>query len=381
MNNIQKLQRLDRLENFLREDPNNTTLLADAFHTALEAGEHARAEFHLRHAQALGADGHVWTLHEAHWLMAQGRDDEATAGLRTLSFDDGVPQEVQRAATHDLALVALRRGDFIGARQQIEVIIAGAGSHAPLAPAYQVLWLRILHRMTDLDAAIQWAMGRAASSQLAPDAAGVASLVALDAAQYKTSLEWADLALLHNPTNLEALVARASLALAERAPARARQWLQLALSRNPNDGRAWSALGFADLLDQKLTLARADFDRAVLTMSSHIGTWHGMAWTALLQHDLTGAEHALDMALSLDRNFAESHGALAVLRVLQGRREEAQASIDIARRLERGNFSAQYAQALLNGEASNSQAVRRLAERMFAHQPAPLGGTIKDLLE
>lgn len=381
MNNIQKLQRLDRLESFLREDPNNTTLLADAFHTALEAGEHARAEFHLRHAQALGADGHVWTLHEAHWLMAQGRDDEAADALRDLMLADGVPHEVQRAATHDVSLIALRRGDFIGARLQIESLIAQSGTDAPLAPAYQVLWLRILHRMTDIDGAMQWAMGRAASSQLAPDAAGVASLIALDAAQYKLSLDWAELALVHNPTHIEALVARASIALAERAPARARQWLQVALSRNPNDGRAWSTLGFADLLDQKLSLARADFDRAVLTMSSHIGTWHGMAWTALLQHDLPGADRALEMALALDRNFAESHGAMAVLRVLQGRREEAQASIDIARRLERGNFSAQYAQALINGEANDPQSVRRLAERMFAHQAAPLGGTIKDLLK
>jgi Tfp pilus assembly protein PilF len=381
MNNLHKLQRLDRLENYLREDPNNTALLADAFHTALEAGEHARAEFHLRHAQALGADGHVWALHEAHWHMAQGHDVDAELGLRSLLNAIDAPSELQRAAIHDIALIALRRADPTAARRVIEGLITAAGTHLPLAPAYQVLWLRIEHRLSDLDNAMHWARARAEAQQLASDAAGVASLVALDAAQYQVSLEWAELALAHNPQHMEALVARASLALGQREPARARQWLQVALSRNPNEGRAWSALGFADLLDQKLSLARADFERAVLAMPGHLGTWHGLAWTALLQHDFFAAEQALDSAMALDHNFAETHGARAVLRVLQGRREEARASVDIARRLERGNFSAQYAQALLNGEANDAQAVRRLAERMFAHQPAPFGGTIKDLLK
>ena len=74
-----KLQRLDRLEAFLRQDPQNAELLADTFDTALQAGAWERADFHLQHGLALGLDGAAWRLRQAHWLLGQHRWVEARA--------------------------------------------------------------------------------------------------------------------------------------------------------------------------------------------------------------------------------------------------------------------------------------------------------------
>src|SRR5882724_4243263 len=106
------LQRLDRLEAYLRQDPDNISLLAEAFEAALQAGEWARAELPLRHAQALGTDPARWQLREAHWLFAQERWDEAEPGLQALSASPEASAVLGPVLAHDLAYLALRRGQF-----------------------------------------------------------------------------------------------------------------------------------------------------------------------------------------------------------------------------------------------------------------------------
>ena len=98
MSNTPLLQRLDRLEAYLLEDPQNQALLADAFDTALQAGALERAEFHLRHAVALGHDGSAWTLREAHWLLAQHRWGLVKVQPRRLNSRFNLTREVYHGA-------------------------------------------------------------------------------------------------------------------------------------------------------------------------------------------------------------------------------------------------------------------------------------------
>jgi hypothetical protein len=58
MTDASSLLHLDRLEGYLRQDPDNPRLLVEAFDTALQAGELIRAERPLRHARHLGASAH-----------------------------------------------------------------------------------------------------------------------------------------------------------------------------------------------------------------------------------------------------------------------------------------------------------------------------------
>ena len=370
--------RLDRLESYLRQDPDNASLLGDTFEAALQAGELARAELHLQHAQSLGAALQLWGLREAHLRLAQHRWDDAELCLQRLIVGDDVPAELRAALAHDLAYVALRRGDFESGVAQLAPLVEALPPTEPLGPQLQALWLRLLHRLHRHELAMAWASARWAAKTLAPDATGVASLIALDSDDASRSLLWAEHALKNDGQQLEALVSRATLALGQNNPVLSRQLLGQALQHNADDGRILSALGFTDLLERRLDEAQANFQQAVKNMPRHIGTWHGLGWTLLLQSDLTGAHQAFETALALDRNFSENHGGLAIILALQQRKAEAEQAIERALRLDRSSVSARYAETILKGEAHDLKASRRLATRVLGGRPGMLGGTMLD---
>jgi tetratricopeptide (TPR) repeat protein len=375
------LQRLDRLEGYLRQDPDNLNLLADTFDAALQAGEFARAEPHLRQGRALAPATIAWSMREVHWLLAQHRWSDAETALLALQAEAELSPDADAALLHDLAYVALRRGEpALGLdrlRPQVEAVAPGQ----PLDDAVQLLWLRLLHHAGELPAAVAWSQARWAQHTLAPTAAGAASLIALDANDAPSSLAWAEFALQREPRQAEALVARATLALGQNDPGLSRRLLAQALQQNSSDGRSLSALGFTDLLERKFDAARASFEAAVQHMPLHIGTWHGLAWTLLLQGDLAGARRAFEVALELDRNFGESHGGLAVVQAMQGEREAAEESIERGMRLDRSNPSAHFAKAVLRGDLGNAKAIQRLAARLLKPRPGVLGGSMLDAVK
>lgn len=374
------LDRLDRLERYLQDDPQNLVLLADAFETALRAGAVDRAEFHLRHGQALRQDPDTWAWREAHWLLAQHRFAEARAVLTRLRDAGSQALPLQALVAHDLAYVDLREGRHAeGALALHPWLERPELSGAPKA-AIQALWLRLMHRAGQLDEALQWARPRIAQGGLAPEALGVASLMALDGEDAVASHQWAEAALRQQGVCAEALVARASTALAQRDARAARELLGHALARHPGDGRTLSALGFCELLERRWDAARAAFERALAAIPEHVGTWHGLGWTALSAGDVAGARRAFEEALARDRNFAESHGALAVVQALAGETDAARASIERALRLDPKSLAPRYAQAVIDGEARDLPALRRLARRTLANRPAPLGGSMVELL-
>ncbi len=374
--------RLDRLEGYLREDPSNAALLRDAFETALQAGDPARAEFHLRHGQALGQDAEGWALREAHWLLAQQRWHEARehlAGLAGEAASSAAP-EWSAAIAQDLAYVDLRLGDHAAGVARLAPQMEG-GTHAAGVPV-EITWLRLLHHGGEIERAMKWLEQREPAGGLDPAVAGVAALLALDQGDYEKSLRWSTRSLAgDSPAPVEAAVARASLALAERRADLARPLLASALERNAGDGRTWSAIGFTELLEQNLPAAREAFVRATAAMPGHVGTWHGLGWTAIAQRDLPAASAAFDAALALDRNFAESHGGVAVVLALSGSADAGRQAAARALGLDRSCLSARYAEALLQGDGRDAASVARLAERLLGGKQAPLGGDLLRLLQ
>jgi len=381
MDGPEAMKRLERLEGYLLQDPANPRLLADTFDAALQAAAWPRAEFHLRHAQALGLDRTAWSLREAHWLLGQHRWDEARAALEALQAQAQL--EPERAATvlADLAYIDLRLGELAAGIARLEAHVDDASTATVPEARVEPIWLRLLHRDGQLERAMAWLKRRETGGPLDPTAAGVASLIALDHGDYAASLRWASAALQDADPPVEAMVARASLALSEQDAGLARGLLQSALNRNAEDGRTWSGIGFTELLAQNLPTARSAFERAVTLMDRHVGTWHGLGWTALAQGDVPAARRAFDAALERDRNFAESHGANAVVRALEGDTAGARRDIEVAVRLDRHCLSARYAEALLSGEARDLDALLRLGDRLLGGTQGPLGsGDLGELL-
>lgn len=375
-------QRLARLDAYLREDPGNQALNAEAFEAALRCGEWERAEAYLRTGQFSGQNDLGWALREGDMWMARQNWHQAQLVLESLQKRSNVPTDFYRAVQHNLAYIDFQKGDYSAGIQRLAPILEDR-QQSGVHPALQLLWLRILHRLGELDRACCWAKAQENAGMLGPEAAGVASLIALDASDLAAARRWSLAALdavLAAPKSIEALVTQSSLALADQNGAGARRFANEALSINPTEGRAWSTRAFADLLEGELSVALKHFEQALAMMPQHIGTWHGKAWTQILLKDLDAAQSTFETALEMDRNFAESHGGLAVVLALKQKIQEAQFHIDRALRLDPENLSGRYAQAIVDGDVHDANSLKRFAHRLLGTRSGPLGRKMSDWL-
>lgn len=357
--------RVARLESYLNSDPDNNVLLIDAFETALQAGLFSKAEQFLALAQSRQADLAAWQFRASNLYLAQGRLQDAQAILLSLEERLGA----HPAISHNLAYICFQQNDFAGALTILDkVIFQEAGSVIENIGQLPVLWLRCMHRSFRLEEAFNYALQQQGLNRLEDQAAGIASLVAVDMGQMELAASWARQALVTDPDHIEALVANATVALSQKNTDLSRQCLMRALVKNPTDGRILSLLGFTDMYDMKIDQALPNLQKAVVYMPEHIGTHLGLGWLYFIQRDLAAANVEFETALGLDRNFSESHGAVAVIAAMQNQVEKAELHIELALRLDRTNFSAPYARAILSGEAHDVEAVKRLAQRLMKNR-------------
>lgn len=376
---------LGNLDRYLKTDPENDTLLMDAFAVALGLSEWDCAADYLRRGQSLQSQPLQWALRSTELSLAQKQWAKARAELLSLADLPNVPPGFGLTVAHNLGLVAIVEGDFARCVSHLASYLEAGMEASPVpSAATQQLWLRALHRTGELGRACQWALKVEATHGLSPQVASVASLIALDASEIASAQRWSTLALQQltdQDRPLEALVTKASLALAVNNAADGQKFVLAALKISPSDGRAWSVQAFVQLLTGQFVLARQSFANALATMPQHIGTWHGQGWTEIQLGDLDAALVSFETALALDRNFAESHGGLAVVFALQGNTLQANEQIELAERLDRSNVTGRYARSILSGEAKDAEAMQRLAQRLLSAKPALFGGSIADLVK
>lgn len=370
--------RLERLLHYLEEDPGNPALLADAFDTALACGRHDAAQALEAAASDAGLERRQWDFRRAHLCIASGDLDHACALLDRLRAEWGS----HPVLAHDLAHVHLLRGGYERTCELLAPWMQGEADAESLAAevrqAMQVLWLRALHRQHRLEDAWAWVQEARADASLLPQAAGVAALVAVDRSDFASAGTLSGESLHSDPAQLEALVASASVALAQRDGARAIALLEQALAVNGGDGRSHGLIGMAYLLARDLGRAGRHLEEAVAKVPEHVGTWHALGWTRLLAGERAGALRAFEQALARDHNFAESHGAVGLLLALQGRGPEALRHLELADRLDPVNVTGRYARALLSGEADPDK-LPALAQRLL-DRPGFFGGKLSDAL-
>lgn len=369
-------RRLERLSDYLEQDPGNEALLADTCDAALACGQLERAQACADAAQRLAPDAAQWLFRRARIALARRDLPRAADLLQRLRADMGN----HPVLAHDLAYVHLLQGAFESCRETIEPWLdADQASELPpeQSQALQLLWLRAMHRLQHLEEAMNWARRQMTAGTLQPAGCGAASLIALDLEDFTTARELSDAALAADPRQVEALVARGSVALATGETAQAQRLLQQALECNPEDGRTWSALGIASLQAQDFAGAEAQLQRAVEGLPGHIGSWHALGWARLLQGDRAGALAAFRAALDIDRNFAESHGAVGLLLALAGDPAASRHHLELADRLDPANMTGRYARALLAGEAGDRAALEKLVRRLLDRRGI-FGGVLSD---
>jgi len=368
-------QQFARLQSYLTQDPANQPLRLDLFSRALSLGELEVAQSLLEHGLTTQPDSPVWRHNLAMLHLARHDYAGAEATLRRL-IDSGQPE---LAIRYNLAcsLLAQERADE--ALQLARPLL----DQPDVPPQTLALCLRALHRLGRLEEGIETLLGHHAvggDGAIAAEAWGVGSLLAFDEERVDLAGPWAERALAGEPRQLEALVTRASLALARQDAPFALQTLQTALEIHPQDGRTWSAMALTHMLGMDLEAARSDFYKAVRYMPGHIGTWHGLGWCEILLKDLDAARRAFEQAMELDRNFGETHGGLAVVLALQGQNAAAEGHIQRALGLDANSMSARYAQAILSGESLQQESFTRMAERILKNRPGldgrPLSETV-----
>lgn len=384
MDTTPQLHRLQRLLGYLEHDPANDLLRQDAIAVACDVGDAGTARRLLDERAARGAlPALPWGFLSARAALVEGDFDTALHQWDALAGDAEVSVQERSLAASAAAQLRLRRGGpeaVADAARTLAPFIEGVAPATALPDAAQAAWLRVEHHAGHLSEGLDWALSREAAGQLAPEAAGVASLIAMDANDAAGSGRLSRAALAALPEQGEALVSAAALSLVDGQPEAALTLNERVAAARPADGRAWTQLGAARLLSLDLQGARVAYARATELMPGHAGSWHGLAWTMLLLEDLVEAERLLDHALEVDRNFAETHGALGVVYARTGRRTMAQDAVRRARGLDPNSFAAQYAQALLDHPELAGEDVMALAGKLLDGQQLPNGQRASSLL-
>lgn len=364
--------RLDRLLGFLARDPDNLNLRADIFDAALAAGVFDEAQGQVVWALTRQPVDPGWRHRLAVLDMARQEWDEARTLLEGLEAE-GLGGPVVR---YNLAYVDFAQARFADAEARLAPLVEQSLAEVPQSLSVLV---SCQHRRGAPEEAVatfaKW--GGAVNSA---SAFGAASLAALDASQAPAAGAWAGQALRLDSRQPEAIVAQATLLLGGRDAAGALALLAPLLARAPGDGRALSTAAMAEMLAARLPQARALFQRAVAAMPGHIGTWLAYGWCELFMGDRAAARRAFETGMAIDPTFGESHGAVAVVDALDGRQAEAREGIRRATGLDPRGLSAAYAQAILDGEAHDSQRFLALAQRVLGRHTAPGGKSLAEVV-
>ena len=371
VNPSQSLDRLDQLESFLRQDPRNPALFSDVIHAAVQAGLPGRARAALDRADPWFAGSSTLRHLEAVVLLSEQRYAEARTALQDVLASGAE----QTGVLFNLGYACLRSGDAAAAVGVLGPLLAR--EDAPDATLAYLM--RSQHHAGDAAAAIaSWESAPARFKT--PEAMAVASLAHLDLEHIDAARTLSDAALAAGSRSTEALVARATVAVADGDEARAEALLARASEQLPNDGRVFSAVGVARMANGDLAQAEQALLRSVALMPQHVGTWHALAWCQIALGKLDAAGHSFGQALTLDRNFGETHGGLAVVDAAHGRVAAAREGIERAKRLDPRGMAFRYAEALLAGTASDQAAMRDLATRLLRQRDAASGIRLLDRL-
>lgn len=364
--------RLQRLQRFLDDDPENPNLSADLADLAMDCGDLELARATIQRMLDRRPDDPYFGLRLSSVAIAGGNFDEALTLVEALLAAGHNDAAVRFNQAY--ALFSLRR--FVEAKDVLKIL------HHEQTPYPLVVrfLIRAHHYLGEIDDAIDIAKEFLEAHPDSNDVAGMLSLLYFDNDDLVSAQAWSQRALAGAPQNLDALLAAGGVALGAEDAEAAKALLLRAVSVQPRNGRVWSNLGLADLLDFDLDAAQEKLTHAVKYMPEHIGTWHVLGWIQLLKKNIDGAEVSFQTALALDDNFGETHGGLAAVAAARGDWVKAEQYSTIARRLDSKSMSFNYAQILQLQSTGRADQAQRLIETALRQGRAPAGGDLLEML-
>jgi tetratricopeptide (TPR) repeat protein len=356
--------RLDRLLDFLEDDPDNLTLLTDAAAVAFEERQlDVAGDLIRRHAAVEPLDPAMRNL-AGLIALADGHFDDAARGFAELR-EDGFDEPGLRFNNAWALAMLDRHAEAAGLLDDAAVDASARGP---------TLKVQTLHHMGDLEGALS--AGQALAERYPHDQAlmGALATLAMDA-------DHADLARVYagqatgSPQGLAAL---GMFALEDQENTNAIGLFEKALAIDPRSPRALIGKGLALISANDPAAGARALDEGAAIFRTHLGSWIAAGWAHFMAGDLAKARESFGRALAIDPNFSESHGGLAVLDFMAGEFESAARQSEVALRLDRHSLGGALARVLLLESQGNPDAAARIRDTVLS---APIGPGGKTLIQ
>jgi tetratricopeptide (TPR) repeat protein len=358
--------RLESLLGFLKHDPGNLHLIADAASAAFDAEAHDTALLLLERYSAIAPLPD--NLLNLKGLVALAKQDYA--GAATVFAD------LRGRAPDDPVLkfnLAWAKSMMESWQEALDLLDDAALSASPRAPSLKI---HVMHHLALYDEAL--ATGEVLAQRFPDDQMlmGALATLALDA-------EKADLARAYAARagkTAEGCAALGFLALGDHEDERSLELFDEALAAQPANPRAWVGKGLGLLAAGDAAAGSKAIDRGAELFGDHIGSWIASGWAHFARGDNAGARRSFERATAIDANFSECHGGLAVMDILDGRIADAERRCDIALRLDKKSFGGALAKTLLLAKAGRPEMAQRVRDIALATPVGMHGETIAQLL-
>lgn len=356
--------RLARLLEYLKQDPSNVRLLADALALAVDAGDLQQGLQLIEHMEAHSIK-EPQLYARATYLLLQAGDYAKAAAYGEYAVGAGV--------AHPAVVFNAALGHFYNDAYDSAAALLDQLTRDPACTMDALLLhVRSLDHLERNEEAEPLAVKAVEWEPENSEALGLLALQQFENDNNTAALHSAREALARDPIQLDALIACGSAHFEQGSIEAARKtWLHT-VEAYPTCGRAWSGLALVEFNELEFDQAVEHLHLAVQYMPDHIGTWHVLAWIHILRAESTQAREALSKAYALDRNYAETHGGIAACDVLDGKAEEARQGIRRAFRLNPDCRAACYAQMLLLRSEGKPEEGNQLFRDMLA-RTAPSG--------
>jgi tetratricopeptide (TPR) repeat protein len=344
---------LERLLGFLKSDPGNLRLLADAASAAFDAQAFdVAADLLTCHAAIAPLPPALVNLEGVVALARQRFADAAAifAGLRDGGADDP-------ALRFNLAWALAMIDDYPGALPLLDDAALAVSRRAP------ALKIHVMHHLEMFDEAL--AEGERLTQRHPGDQAlsGALATLAMDAERTDLALAYAKRA----PDDAEGQSALGMLTLGSFEAGRSLAMFDAAIARAPDNPRAWVGKGLGLVVTGDTKAGAAALDKGAVLFQTHLGSWIAAGYAHFANGDNAKARASFERAMAIDDTFAECHGGIAVLDVLDGRIAEAERETDIALRLDKACLGGTLAKTLLlerNGQGETARRIREIALKM-----------------
>lgn len=348
--------KLARFTSYLKSDPANLSLLAEA----------ARAAFEARDIDATSA---FLARYSAHAPLPH--DLQSLLGLAMLH-----QRRVGEAAVVFEALLAEHPGDpalsfnlawslgLLGYFERGNALLTDDVLNA--SPSAVLLKVRSLHHLGRLDEALALGQSIVASRRTDATVMGTLAAVAMDAENIELARTYARMA----EGNDEGQATMGMLELGAGDTEAALHFFDAALATNPQCARALLGKGLGLLSGGDARAALPLIEQGAQIFDHHLGSWVAAAWARFVIGDYAGARRQFERAKSIDDTFAEIHGGIAMLDLVAGDVEKAKIGCEVAFRLDRRCLSAALVLSQIVTLSGDPERARRIQETAMN---APIG--------